>query len=258
MSRHLEIMTTGRRAEAAGGVRADAFPPVRRERFAVQVYDHLFHRIVSGELAEGAALPSETALCRLFEVSRPVVREALERLKADGLIVARRGAGTYVKPRRSDVPSAAAPAEKIGELLENLEFRSVVEPEAAFLAAERRNEADLAAMRAAVEAFARVAIAERGIAPHLDYAFHHAVAVASANRRLVAAVRDVEHDIGHGVNLMRHLARLDPLERGQKVHAEHSAILAAIARRDGPAARALMRHHLDQARLRMLSNRADG
>src|SRR5918998_5628717 len=125
---------------AAGEAAASGFPAVRRTRFADQAYAYLFHKITTGEFKEGEMLPSENELCAAFAISRPVVRQALQRLRSDGLIVSRRGSGSYVQRRRPPELSDADTAGKLRELLENLEFRTVVEPRAAALAAERRSE----------------------------------------------------------------------------------------------------------------------
>lgn len=244
-------------AESASGTGAStsAFPAVKRTRFADQAYTYLFHKIITGEFKEGEMLPSENELCAVFEISRPVIRQALQRLRSDGLIVSRRGSGSFVQQRRPADLSDAYAAGKLRELLDNIEFRSVVEPQSAFIAARRRTEADLEAMRAAVDEFEQVAMIEGRIGHHLDFRFHLAVATATGNRRFVEAIRAVEYDIDHGVNLVRFLVRFDHLERSRSVHAEHAGILAAIERQDAEAAAAEMSAHLEQARVRMMQVR---
>jgi GntR family transcriptional regulator, transcriptional repressor for pyruvate dehydrogenase complex len=232
--------------------RDSAISPLRRQPLAQQVYDEMFHRIVTGELAEGARLPSEHALCASFAVSRPVVREALERLRSDGIVASRRGSGTHVMPRPASL-RAPPSVEKIDQLLQNLEFRSIVEPEAAAFAALRRTGRDLEAMLTAIEEFQRVTVIEGGIGYHLDFAFHVAVAAASSNVRLYESVRAVEYDIDHGVNLARHLSRFDHLERRRSVCDEHRHIFECIRQQDAEAARTAMRGHLEQARIRMMN-----
>ena len=71
----------------------------REPKLSHQVYDRIFERIVSGEYAESSRLPSESDLSRRFGASRPIVREALARLRDDGLIVSRQGSGSYVQRR---------------------------------------------------------------------------------------------------------------------------------------------------------------
>ncbi|MGD9923346.1 MAG: FadR/GntR family transcriptional regulator, partial [Pseudorhodoplanes sp.] len=72
-------------------------PPVGRQpKLADQIYDDLLRDIVSQRLEDGQRLPGEISLCERFGVSRPVLREALARLKADGLLVAKQGAGNFI------------------------------------------------------------------------------------------------------------------------------------------------------------------
>ena len=71
--------------------------PVRHERFAERVYESLFHAIMTGKLAPDTRLPAEVQLASFFQVSRPVVRQALDRLRQDRLIESIRGSGTYVR-----------------------------------------------------------------------------------------------------------------------------------------------------------------
>ncbi len=251
MSRLLATMAgadTGRKRGDARG-----FAAVTRTRFADHAFTVLFQKIVTGEIAEGESLPSEHELSALFDISRPVVREALQRLRDEGLIASRRGSGSFVQPRPSLEVSSAYFAEKRRLMLENLEFRGTIEPQAAFYAAERRREADLDAIEDAINRHARVAV-EGGIGYHLDFGFHLTVATASYNRRFVAAVQMVEHDIDHGVNLVRYLARFDHLKRSQSVIADHIRILRAIRQQRPEEARKAMRAHLENARLRMVQS----
>ena len=233
--------------------RAGGFSAVTRTRFADHAYTVLFQKIVTGEIPEGDALPSEHELCALLDISRPVVREALQRLRDEGLIASRRGSGSFVQPRPSLEVSSAYFAEKRQLMLENLEFRSTIEPQAAYYAAGRRTEADLNAIEDAINRQARVAV-EGGTGYHLDFGFHLAVATASNNHRFVDAVQMVEHDIDHGVNLVRYLARFDHLKRSQSVIADHSRIWQAIQQQRPEEARKAMRAHLENARLRMVQS----
>ncbi len=228
------------------------FTAVSRTRFADHAYAVLFHKIVIGELGEGDALPSENELSALFRMSRPVVREALERLRQEGLIELRRGSGSFVRPRPPLNVSSSYVAEKQRLLLQNLEFRAAIEPQAAAFAAERRTDEQLQAIEDAIEHYRQVAIEQGSTGDHLDYSFHHAVSVASNNRRFVEAIETVEYDIDHGVNLVRFLVRFDHLERSRSVYEDHSRICTAIRDRDPEAARIFMRAHLENARRRMV------
>lgn len=224
------------------------FPTVRRSRFADQAYAFLFHKIITGEFREGQMLPPENEMCAMFGISRPVVREALDRLRSEGLIASRRGLGSFVQPRPRGHPVAL---KKLQLFEENLEFRRIIEPQAVRLACGRRTTADLKAIRTTIKEYERVAVRDGAAAAHLDSSFHLAVASASHNHRLVEAIRAVQNDIGHGINLMRQMDRFDNLERCRMVLAEHSRIYAAIEAEDAVSGERLMREHLERARGRM-------
>lgn len=264
MAKDLETQGTGRDGAAAqpeAGTRAvsrrrgDAggFAAVTRTRFADHAYTVLFQKIVTGEIPQGAPLPAEHDLCALLSISRPVVREALQRLRDEGLIASRRGSGSFVQPRPPLNVSCSELAEKRRPMLANLEFRGTVEPQAAYFAAERRSAGDLDAIDDAINRHARVAV-EGGVGHHLDFGFHLAVATASNNRRFVDAVQMVQHDIDHGVNLIRYLAQFDHLKRSQSVIADHGRILRAIRQQRPEEARKAIREHLENARLRMVQS----
>ena len=231
------------------------YPVVARRRLADQAYAYLLHRIVTGHYAESEALPSENELGHLFAVSRPVVREALDRLRAGGLVESRRGLGTFVRPRGPEAIPPAATAEQRRLFLSNLEFRAAIEPRAAALAAERRTDAQLDAIESTVARYERVTFVEGSVGEHLDFAFHLAVAEASGNTHFVTAIRAMAFDIDHGVNLLRYLARFHHLDRSRSVLADHARVSDAVRRREPAAAEAAMREHLDRARLRMIHSR---
>jgi DNA-binding FadR family transcriptional regulator len=83
-------------------------------------------------------------------VSRPVVRQALDRLREDQLVESLRGSGTYVKEKAglAPAPPDGEPETRIGHIMNGLELRLVLEPECAYMAALRRNKQDLEQMDA--------------------------------------------------------------------------------------------------------------
>lgn len=230
-----------------------AAEPARHARFAERVHETLLHSVLSGQVEPGARLPSEPALAALFQVSRPVVRQALERLRQEGLVASVRGSGTYVRELADRPPGvAAAPTgADLSRILHGMELRLVIEPEAAYLAAMRRTQADLQRMADMVEAFGRAT--ERGEPTHAhDYGFHEAIAQATANPRLVEAMRTLEYDVSHAVRVWRHLGRLRTGMRMQDAVDEHQAMLGLIRAQDAEGARRAMRSHIEKARIRMM------
>ena len=105
-------------------------------------------KIRSGTLPEGARLPTENALAQHFGVSRTVIREAIAALKAEGLVETRQGSGAFLRrpePARSDAAFRIDPLtrEAVGNLLQLIEVRRVIEAEIAALAATQRSAAQL-------------------------------------------------------------------------------------------------------------------
>jgi GntR family transcriptional repressor for pyruvate dehydrogenase complex len=144
-------MTTG----MPGTVRAVG-EMIRAPKTAELIAAQLRRQIVVGELKEGATLPSEAELMMQFQVSRPTLREAYRILEAESLIFIRRGSrgGAQIT-----APQLGVAARYAGLLLQTekvsigdvYEARSIVEPAAARMLAERRTPADLEELRACIE-----------------------------------------------------------------------------------------------------------
>lgn len=229
---------------------------VRAERFAERVYESLFYAIATGKIAPGAKLPTELELAALFEVSRPVVRQALDRLREDQLVESMRGSGSYVraKPDLMGGMPAVDPARRVGHILEGLELRMVIEPECAYLAALRRTDDDLAEMDRMLAGY-EAADAAGAIAHHHDYGFHRAIAAATGNQRFVQVLKSLEYDVSHAVNVMRHLVHSEPWKRTRAAIDEHRQIYRLIREQDAEGARNIMRAHIEKARSRMAQQR---
>src|ERR671916_1388904 len=120
-------------------------------KLSAGIYEKLFERIVAGEFPVNARLPSETDLARRFGASRPVVREALARLRDDGLIVSRQGSGSYVRRRPDQAVLQFVPVGSIADIQRCFEFRVGLEGAAAALAAARWEDQDLADIKAAFD-----------------------------------------------------------------------------------------------------------
>jgi DNA-binding FadR family transcriptional regulator len=135
---------------------ADETDVIRVPKAAELVASRIRRLIVTGELKDGQSLPSETQLMADFQVSRPTVREGIRVLESLGLITVSRGARGGAKVTRPDtriVATAAAMAlQTRGATMTDLfEARTLIEPRAARLAAERRPQEASAVLRAHVE-----------------------------------------------------------------------------------------------------------
>jgi len=237
--------------------------PRRRPRtLALDLVDALGERIRDGRLATGQKLPTEAAVMAEFGVSRTVVREAISKLQAGGLVATRHGVGTFVVGPGAAGGDAAGPGFRIApeqfatlrDVIAVLELRIGVETEAAALAALRRKADNLAAMRSALDAMAAALEAgQDAVAP--DFQFHLEIARATQNPHFAELMGTL------GAMVIPRARLPDGAAAGaapdaahqaylRRVQAEHESIHDAIAAQDPDAARAAMRTHLANSRER--------
>jgi GntR family transcriptional repressor for pyruvate dehydrogenase complex len=231
-------------------------PPQRRDRLADAVYGRLLEEIVSGRYEVGDRLPAETDLAETFEVSRPVIREALNRLQADGLVTARQGAGNFVARVPPRQITKLAPRASIAGILRAFEVRIALEGQAARLAAERRSNSELAAIHDALDAMTHALEAGKP-AKDADFAFHRCVAVASGNMTLVEILDSLSETVGNGMTVALSITRQGTQQRTARVIDEHVRIYEAIAASEPDSAELAMRYHIDQARKRLTDRKRD-
>lgn len=206
------------------------------------IHRELEQRILNGSLASGARLPTEHALAEQYAVSRSVVREAVARLKAEGMVEARQGAGTFVAKQHRVLSFNRMDTKERPELSEVMELRRIVEVAVAGLAAARRTKDDIAAIRASLAAMdAALASGENGAAA--DDAFHEAIAAAAKNPYLQRVVNFVSGQFSESRRLT--WAPGDAAELRERAQGEHHKLFEAIVARDVAAAEALAAGHLD-------------
>lgn len=220
-----------------------------RKSLADLVFERMHRAIKSGAYKPDERLPTEHDLAAEFEVSRPIVREALRRLREQGLIQSRRGAGSFVRNLGLRQPLGFGQLEDEQGLLNCYEFRLILEPAAAAAAAKRHNETELVAIRAALELM-RDATSRQAHREDADFQFHLAIARAAQNSYFSTAMEALKDHIAvgmrfHGASIKRETSGLEA------VFAEHEAIAEAIAARDADQAHGLMHAHLSGSRNRV-------
>ncbi|SAL10234.1 GntR family transcriptional regulator [Caballeronia arvi] len=221
---------------------------------ADRIYNDILNSITEGEFKEGDRLLTEHALAERFATSRPTVREALARLRADGIIVTRRGSGTIVGRRPDPDLRRFAPLETLSDIRRCYEFRVVTEAGAAELAALKASDEDIRAIQDAWDHLERVVESQQGIGAKDDFAFHLAVARASKNQFFISVLSFIEEQIEFGMNLSRNLSFVKTLERQRVVQREHREVLDAIRARDSARAGKAMKSHLENAVERMFGS----
>ncbi len=203
--------------------------PLRVRSVVGLAYDDIRSRIVSGAFPPGSRL-AQGELADQLGISRGSVREALRRLAGDGLVDVEVNRGFFVAEVGLD------------DVRERLEVRLVLEPEIARLAAERRSQAHLAAMRATIEAEAAAQTSDE--VHDASRAFHVAVAAATGNQAFTKLLDGLWiADVGRRLLAQRRQAtnwQDDDVD-------EHRAIVAALEAGDGDRAASLMSAHVESA-----------
>lgn len=214
----------------------------------------LAQQIRSGEFAPDARLPSEMELTERFSVSRTVIREAISRLKSEGLVGSRRGSGTVVLPVTQATPfrldlNVDDGRDSIQAVLRVIELRRGVEGEMAALAAQRRTRAQNLAIQQALQAIDAAAAAGRDGVQE-DFAFHAAISNASHNPLYTSLVQFLSQFLHAAIRVSR-MNEARSNEFVQQVRAEHAALAQAINDGNAEAARAAALRHMEQSALRL-------
>ncbi len=210
--------------------------------------EQLEEAIFLKEILPDEQLPPERELAQMFNASRMVVREAIAELEARGLVEKRLGAkgGTFVLPIAHKALEYAK--EQIVEqkelLKELLEFRSIIEPEAAGLAAEKISDRELGELRKILDDSLQDCTREQYRS--LDVKFHLLIAQAASNSFIENAVRQIRKKINLGLDLL-------PFDDKVKAGSDrvHEQIYSALAERDKDKARELMKQHLASTQLNL-------
>lgn len=205
---------------------------------------YIHRNIQSGAWAVGCKIPSENQLCRELGVSRVSVRSALQQFMALGILESARGKGTFVISddlslfalQQSSEPCSRETLESMKHILE---FRCLIEPAIAAMAAENaapgliaRLEEQLETMRSSVGESARFVAA--------DVQFHLELCRAGNNPVTISVMEDIllkRTDLGYALNLALGYY-------GGMYY--HTLLLDAIKNHDGKQARSLMLEHLQR------------
>lgn len=214
--------------------------PIRRSKLYQGIVQQIEELLERGELKPGDQLPPERTLAEQFEVSRASVREALRTLELLGVVETRAGGGTFV--RRVAPDDLARPLHSLiarGHALPDvIEFRGVVEPAIAALAAERIRVEELAELRDLLER-QQAKVARREPYVEEDTRFHELIGDAAGNELLttmLAVIWDVLR-----------ASREEWLQTNDRAHASleaHQRIYDALARHDAHGARDASAEHI--------------
>lgn len=209
------------------GDRASVARP--RKRLADEVYDTLLSQLMSLRIVPGSRVTID-ALSRELGVSQTPIRDALNRMEADGLVVRVHHAGYRIPPQIT--------RDRFEDMLE---VRLLLEPAAARRAAERASPEHVAGLRGLLQEMARLAEGDGhpayGAFGRRDAAFHDLLALSAGN----GIVREALARLHTHVHLFR---LLYDTQVTYLAMAEHDLVLAAVAGRDPDAAAYAMRRHI--------------
>ncbi len=206
----------------------------------------LLRDIESGTLPPGTRLPTEQQLAAQLGVSRNVVREAIAQLRADGLVEARQGIGAFVlaPEQRAVIRIDRETLKDAGNMERLFELRSVLETEAAALAAVRRTPQQLADIKSHLDRMSGEEKWEEG-SIDADLAFHREIARATGNGYIHSFISFVCEQIRQTIYLAR---RTNPLHDLVRVNvAEHVRIYEALVAGHPEEAAEAMRRHITGA-----------
>jgi GntR family transcriptional regulator, transcriptional repressor for pyruvate dehydrogenase complex len=224
-------------------------PSIRPVKLAEAIAVHIEQMILEGSLQPGERLLSERDLSAKLDVSRPSLREALDKLIGRGLLT-------------TDAQGVSYVSESIGQSLRDplvqlmdapqaqfdlMELRSVIDAAAAALAAERASELDRDVITSCFEAMVKAYEApdEDAIAKS-DAEFHFAIYEGSHNLMILHFMRSLETILRTNVYLNRRNLYKHRVAKDSQLF-EHRAIFDAIMAREPEKARASAAEHMTAA-----------
>lgn len=223
--------------------KSQMFKPIKKAKVYEEIVAKIKDMVEKGRFKSGDQLPVERELAEVFRVSRSSVREALRSLESQGFIESRQGDGTYIasQPVESLVrPLASVIFTEKDDQMELFEMRRMIEPDLAYLAAERATEEEIAMMEK-VLALQEEQIDRGDFSTDVDRNFHYIMARAAKNK-VILRITD---------NIMDLLAEsreqnLQVEGRPQKSILRHREVLEAIRARDpGRAEKCMLEHLMD-------------
>jgi DNA-binding FadR family transcriptional regulator len=207
--------------------------------------------IEKGSFAATGKLPTEAVLAQEFGVSRTVIREAISRLKNEGMVEPRQGSGVFIveragiRPLRIDYAQAIEP----GAVVQILALRRAIEAEVASEAAQRRTDEQLAVIEGTLARIDEAVRAGRNGVEE-DVAFHREIANATGNPYFLKTLTFLNQYLEAGTIVTRGNEALRE-DFMRQVREEHAAIVEAIRLRDPAAARNAAQTHLINAARRL-------
>ncbi|KPD21051.1 MULTISPECIES: pyruvate dehydrogenase complex transcriptional repressor PdhR [Idiomarina] len=220
--------------------------PIKQTKLSDTIVAHFEQMIVDGRLRAGQKLPSERQLAQQFNVSRPSLREAIQKLEAKGVVERRQGGGTYVVNTVNEQltqPLFELLAKHPESQFDLLEFRHALEGISSFYAALRGTKADLERIEESIKGIVQSQSAEINEQVDALVEFYHRIAEASHNVILVHVVQGMQELLAENIrqNLEIIGSRKELLE---KLNQHRQQLVSAIVDGQPEQARDACHQHL--------------
>lgn len=207
--------------------------------------DAIKELIAEGAFAPGDKFHSENELCRMLQVSRSSIREAVRILEVTGQVTVRQGKGIFLVDTEASQFRAFSDWLRNNQqsIFDHFEVRLIIEPRTAYKAAQQADAEDIARMERACREFARNA--EKGdtsLTIQCDREFHKNLARSTKNNTLYFLMKSMTTSLADGW-----ISSLHAPGRIQKTISEHEEILRAVRERDAERAMNAMTRHLENA-----------
>lgn len=220
-----------------------AFQQIRPQKGSEIVMEQIKTQIETGTYAPGSKLPTVVELAASFQVGRSTIREALSGLKAIGWVDIRHGGGTFVT---NPLPTDSASLFDQGDSLQEVqEVRRFIEAGCASLAAVRRTEANVAALRDILQAMER-SLGNEDDSEQADIRFHLEIAKASHNSLMIGMMESLTERLQVSMKASRRLWFFAERASAEKLLQEHRDIVDAIDARDETLAAERMSQHIQK------------
>lgn len=225
------------------------FQPIRTKKTYEEIISQIKSLIIEGKLKPGDKLMSERELAARLQVGRSAVREAFSALEAMKIIEVKPGEGTYVREANPTYIVEAISlllSSKDHVTHELMELRTILEGECAYLAALRRTDSDLEAMRQQLQDMKKDA-GQGDLSYDADMSFHFAIYKAAGNVLIYELMSTLRDTIRYALQeVLDELKRMEPTIPAQ-LYDEHVAVFEAIEKGEPETARNAMRNHLATA-----------
>ncbi len=225
---------------------------IHKKKLYEEVMEQISNLVESRGYNTGDRLPSLQELSEMFEVGKPTLREALSVLAATGALEIRHGSGIFIKrlPLKPQYDRLAQlPEVESEKLLYWLEFRRAIEVEAAGLAAQRRDEEDIAAIEEAQRRLEEE-VNRGGIGAEWDYQFHYRIALATHNPIFAQPATTTSYILRQYFELSLRQSLAMPWRR-EVVKTEHTQILESIRKGRPREARRAMLEHINNVEIKV-------